>query len=884
MKADDFLDGKDSGQNADAFLDGGSTPATVVEKLDQIESGRKSAELSEPSAGEFLGNSLKKGVSAFLGFPGDIVDFARDLPLAPHPALIPLRILMDRGADKLGLRVTKEMLPTKNVIATSELFRDFLGVDQNMKTSDPALRIAGGISEMAGAGGPFGLVTKAPAMVPLVTGIIGSGIGLALGGDAAEGLGVKRNIGEAIGTFAGGLGPAVTGALATKVIGAIKGRFSKGSQINKAEREALNEVSTLIDEVPASGINLERSKRVSDEFAKEGINFTPSLPAKTNSPGMLAIEKNLVTDNPSALNRASKNAEDVQLQIADFIDAKFPVTKAQPAAKRVQDLMKLGAANLEKAKTQADDALDNLTAVFNRNPENFQNGQKIRQLFVRQKEVYQATRDAKYKDVYQTADRLGIRDNIDDVVTFVDDTLKSDLNAFTQAEIPSVFREVKRKFIGEQKELTGRSIPPDLLAESTKGKPADVSFEEMHSLLKRTNSDLAVLRGSGDVNAPTKIRLLENVKTMLTAKLDSYQNTAFGPVAEKLRDANRFYQTEYLPRFKQGFGSDISSKFTSGEFRTPHEKVTELITKANNVQAAKDFKLLFDDVPEAWNALRDGYMDTLFRNAGVIDANGRIKKTAMDAFLRKNAPTLDQFPQIKADIQLLSTNNAALLERQARIAVQQKELHAAELFKMFNGGDANRVLDTAVTNPQAMRLLAVNAKRGGPEMSKAFARSIAEQVMAKDDPVQFFFKNEEAIRNGLAPLGAEHFKNMRTAIEAVGISQRSIIPQTVRRESIVPDSIFGATGNSARAFIAAGKNIARGRSGPVQEGSFLLGQSYDKLRRDHKAVVLESIFYDTDTSKVMANLSKNPASEKARSDFATQMVKLGVQTEAAGQE
>lgn len=856
----------------------------LVEKLAQIEAGKKAAADKEPGAMEYLLNRAKKGFAGFMGMPGDMADTVRDIPVPGHPAFIPLSVLANTLATKLGIKASKEQLPTEKFIATSKSYRDVMGYDQGMKTSNDGLRYAGGVVEMGAAGGPFAPAMKATAIPSLITSAVGSGIGLEAGGDIAEGFGLDRQIGEAAGAFGGGLVPAVSGSATTAAAGAIKGRFSKGSQIAKAETEALREVRANIDDFPAAGINLDKSNRVAGEFAAEGIDFTPSLPAKTGSPGLLAIERNLVSDNPKALNRAVKNAEDVQLQISDFVDAKFPVTQSVPAATRVKNLMKLGADALEKAKTQVDDALDSIVARFNGQP-NDANGAKLRELFTKQKLIYRGIRDSKYKDVYDTANKLGLRDNIDDVVKYVDDTLKTDLNAYQQSDIPSVFREVSRKFGAKPAPETGRYVPPDLMAEATKGKPADLSFEELHSLYKRTNADLASLRGSMAPDKDFKIRLLENMKSMLKGKVDAYQDTAFGPVAEKLKAANGFYEAEYLPRFKQGFGGDISAKYATGEYRTPDQLVTSLITgRANNTQAAKDFKLLFDDVPEAWDALRDGYMDKLFREGGVINAQGRIAQPAMERFLRQNAPTLDQFPQIKQDIQRLATDNAGLLERQARIMAQQKELHANELFKMFNGGDAGKILDSAISNPDAMRLLSVNAKRGGPEMSKAFARSIAEQVMTKDDPVAFFTKNEQAIRNGLAPLGGEHWKNMRTALDATVISQRNDLPSTVLRQSTSPDSIAEQFGSSPRAIISHIINVERGRSGATQEGAAFLGRWFDKLRRDHKAVVMESIFYDPDTSKVMANLGKNPANQKAKSDFAAQMVKLGVQTEVAGQE
>jgi hypothetical protein len=198
-------------------------------------------------------------------------------------------------------------------------------------------------------------------------------------------------------------------------------------------------------------------------------------------------------------------------------------------------------------------------------------------------------------------------------------------------------------------------------------------------------------------------------------------------VAAKLKEANRFYAEEYVPRFKQGFGADIAAKYSSGEFRTPDQLVTELITKRpNNTQAAKDFKLLFDEVPEAWQALRSGYLDELYRGGGLIDKNGRINQRSLDTFLRKHEPTLAEFPQIKGELKQLSADNSALLERRAAIVATEKKLAADDLFKLFQGRDPNVVLTEAATNPNAMRVLAFQARHEpghGEELGRGSSRA-----------------------------------------------------------------------------------------------------------------------------------------------------------------
>jgi hypothetical protein len=377
--------------------------------------------------------------------------------------------------------------------------------------------------------------------------------------------------------------------------------------------------------------------------------------------------------------------------------------------------------------------------------------------------------------------------------------------------------------------------------------------------------------------------LLEGLKTKLTQKLAGFEAEGFGEVATKLKEANRFYAEEYLPRFKQGFGSDLAARYPSGEFRTADQMITSLVTKANNTQAARDFKLLFDDIPEAHAALRAGYMDELFRNTGVIGKDGRINQRSLDSFLRKHEPTLKEFPAIRTELRQLALDNEALLTRRAQLVAAEKKLVAQDLFKLFQGRDPAVILTEATTKPNVMRALAYQA-RNDPNMAKGLARGVAEHVTRQQDPAAFLAANEEAIRIGLKPLGEEHFRNLKTAVEAMTINSRSAPPASVAAGSGTPDAIAERLGSSPRAMIAHYLNVQRGRTGAAQEATAFLGRWFDKLRRDHKAVAMEAVFYDKDTARALANLAKNPTSERAKLDFATQMTALGVRVNVAGQE
>lgn len=869
----------------------------IASNLAKIDAQEKASKFEEPSTIAYYFNRLKKGAAGFLGIPGDVLQAVKPtsknlFEMANNPAITMPDDQRAAIREEAGLKAIRPAVDPSSIegfiekpIATSADYRGAFGHDPKMRTGSDLKRYTGAVVEMAGAGGPFGLAMKAKNVPALVTSTFGSGVGMEAGGDVASGLGLDRQAGEAVGALAGGLSSAVLPNVTGAAVDAAKRRFSPEANRAAGESAAAREIGEQLQSYPQAKANIERSVEVSDMVP----GFNPSLPARSNAPGLLAEEKRLIAASPKTLNRAVENIEANNRAIADFVDTKFPVGTGEPAATRVANLQKMSAQRLEGMKTAIDDKLDDAVRVFESNPSNAENGTRLRDLFFKQKELYSGIRAQKYTEVYKEAEKLGVKANVDDAVQYVDDVLKGEMNAYQQSEIPSVFRQIKSKFAKEvsnepriKTTPTGKKIR--LYDTAPAEKPAaDISFEELHSLFKRTNRDLASLRGSTAQDKDFQIHLLEDLKTILRQKIEAFEGQGFGEVAVKLKEANRFYADEYLPRFKQGFGGDIAAKYGTGEFRTPDQMVTSLITKANNTQAAKDFKLIFDESPEAWSALRAGYMDELYRNGNVIGRDGRINQRALDTFLRKHDPTLAEFPQIKGELQKLALDNEGLLARRAQIVASEKKLAANDLYRLFQGRDPTEVLTEATSNPNAMRVLSMVAKRD-PGMSNGLARGIAEHVVAQPDPAAFLVKNMPAIEAGLKPLGKDHMRNLQTAVEAMSINSRSLPPSSINAASVLPDSVAEKLGSSPRAIISHVLNVERGRSGATQEGAAFLGRWFDKLRREHKAAAMEAAFYDKDVARAMAAVVANPASEKAQMDFVQQMTALGVRAVVAGQQ
>lgn len=834
----------------------------------------------EPGTMEYLWNRAKKGFSGFMGMPGDVTQARAGVSPSPLPGLMPVQAILSALERSRGVGPN----PSTDIgaPATSTQYREAFGVDPEMTTSSPGLRYAGGIAEMSGAGGPMMFARGAAA--PMLTGTIGSGIGMEAGGDISEGIGLSRQGGEAAGAILGGLPSVAASTVGGAAVGLIRNRFSPAAQRARAAGEVNKEVLGTLESFPPARSNLERSLQVSDEMAKAGAEFTPSLPARTGAPGLLATEKLLVTEKPSALNKAVQNIEKNESEIAKFVNTMFPGGPSGVVT-QVAKLQKTAGAKLDQMRQAIDSKLDDVARLFERKPDNHAAGEQVRELLLKQKAAYRGAAGQKYQEVYEAANGAKIRETVDDLVAYTDDVLKSKLNTYQQSEIPSIFRTVRDKFMKDEAKTvtdkyTGRPIR---ITPEAGGTESTITFEELHSLSKRVNSDLAALRGSQRLDRDFQSLLLNRAKDMIEQKLAKYEGAEYGDVAAKLTEANRFYREEYLPRFKQGFGDDALSRYPTGEYKVPNQMLLDRMTGRNAAQAAKDYKLLFDDVPEAWGALRDRYMDLLWSQKGIINESGKINPKSLDSFLRQHSQTLNEFPQIRNEFQQLRLDNTALLERRGRIVASQEQLSEADMFKLFQNKDPSAVMREAMSSPNVMRLLAHHA-RGDTGAANALARSVAKQVTESADPVKFLTENRKAIEIGLESLGPDHLKNLETAVEALSINRRSDIPTFVKSSSVAPDAIAEKVGSSPRAIIAHILNVERGRSGPAQEGAAFLGRWFDKLRREHKAATMEAVFYDKDAARAIATLAKNPESKASRINWVNAMAGLGIRAEVAGQE
>lgn len=877
----------------------GGTGASPDADLAAIDSAAEKRAASEPTAGAYLGNRAKKGFGNFMGLPGDLLEvnpkfdnlIAETQDKLDRAPSVYMKKYLESRLRELNARKADGRMSLNaggSVMATSDMYKEAMGYDKNMKTDNDLLRYAGGVAEMAGAGGPLASVVKNPLQAySLFSGTAYGGVGMEAGGDTASAMGLNRDLGEAAGAALGMTGPALLGQGASAGLQFAKSRFSPEFAKKKAEAEALQKVSGLVAAHPESEANLARAEELRGRIP----GYQPGAAASTGAPGLVALERSLAAQSPENLATAAKHVGESAQAIENFVATTY-AQGALDTPKKIAVLAKKKTEALAAARANIDEELVGLNAAFERNT-NPANGELLRRKLNERNSVLRAEKDGRYAAVDEEAARVGVTDDIGDIVAFTKKTLADDFNGFQPENIPSVFREVKSMFLKEAK-------PGRVAKETPTGKkiysydepaaaPTEVSFDKMMSLRRRVNNDIAETYASSGTDRETKLRLLGGMKEMIEMRVQQYSDPEkYGRLGALLQDAEGFYKTEYAPRFKQGFGFDAqmrNSRAGGGMAYTPEEITTKLL-KPTDPQAARDFKFLYGDDPEAMGALKDAWLDTLHKRTSIFDRNGVVKPTALDNFMRQHADALREVPFIRTELQALSTDATALLARREAISVAQKKLADNKFIDLVQNQDPEKVIGVAISDEKAMRVLSGMAKKDGALAQEALARRVAEKITEAPDPAAFLNAHRETVSQVFGRMGPEHVRNMDDIVDAISILKRADVPRNVHGAPTMQDPMMEATGSSLRSWIASLMSIERGRTGVLQEGGFMVGRYLAKLTTGHRDAVMQAALYDPHFSKVLSEAfhAKAPIPDRIQTRLAEEFGKIGVRAFVAGEE
>lgn len=732
--------------------------------------------------------------------------------------------------------------------------------------------------EMAGAGAPFSLGTIARAAQPGAAAlselgsVIGGSVGLKLGGDVAEAVAGPegRSTGEMVGALGGGIAGLGSPAAFNKIWATVRPNLSQASSEASVKAIAGKTLGGAINANPQAAANMQQADDVSAALRQKGAGeFRPTIGQATDAEGVQSLEAQLARSTPEDLGQyAQRQRENVDvINRARSID--FP---------EGGDFVRQ-AGNVQRATVkQLETRLDRVTKEMERVASGVQGGaqqaagERLRQLRDQAQNAARAVKTAKISDVYATADRLGVSENMDDVVALVRRIGGDDPNTFQQ--MPPVFRQVIEEF-GE-KQVTGRSIPPDLMdaAGLSGGKPA--SFEKLHSLWRETNSQYATAERIGDQNA---MYYLTQLKNSLRQKLAKYEGGDYQELADKFKDFNQWFSTKYAPAFYEGVGGRMSATSRFGDQVKPEAVVGRFFSPSG----IDDFNLIYAGNREAQDALKDGVLG-MFAESAIKD--GRIDQRAAASFMRRNAETLDKIPDIRAALTDANARNAALAERGARLSAAVKAQDNSIVAQIAKTEDPAAFVQGALSNRRELMALVQSART--PEARRGVLRAIADNVPAAAaragvDPLKFVEQNADTLRPVLNRLGPQHYDNLKILANADTILGRTQVPT----HAVTPrmqDGLENITGSSPRTVWAQTANAAAGRQSHVSAFLHLFTRFGIRLTEKQTNAVLKEVIYNPELARDLVRSAGKPFSVGESNKLANHLANAGIRAAAAGQE
>lgn len=830
------------------------------------------ARTPEPLA-PYLADSFKKGVSGLVALPGLAVD-AANLPLKAFDYASEKVTELAGGDPSKSVRLSSDypFMGSQNLYeGASRLLgvKDLPTPKNEYGRPSKSNEYLGKLAEFAGASvlPGIGVVSAAErkllaAMVEIAaTAISATGAveGKELGRTLAPKMGVDPMRAEMMGELLGSLaGPGVAGAAARGIErGTARGSqfvtehtgmtgLSREAQQRAGQALATRQLRESLEAAPGSQANLANAVELQNRIP----GFRPTLGEASGAPGVIAIEERIAGSSPQDLAAAAARREENVSAIQDFSDRTFPQPAAGPTdAARTRYTAR--AEQLSRQREAVDEQIRRLSELDG--VDNAAIGTRLRQLRDEAQSKARAQRNALYDDVYLSAERANVTENVSDIRDIMRQVAGSDENA---AQImPALYADLSQAIKKYEAKPSRIQLPEGVSVPRQQG--VIVPFAALHSMSKRAGEDSMRAVMAGDM---TRAYHIAQVRDAINAKLAKFEGAEYGDVAEKLRTANRFHREKYAPVFQEGLGGRMVRFNRFGDTTADEEIVRKLIFTPGGQRGMSEFFDIYGTNPEAAKLLENGVMD-MFAKAAVRD--GEIKTAALQGFIRQHKAQLDAMPAVRNRLRSIESANEALLSRREAIQAQQKKLDRTAVAKIAKTENVDEVVEKALTDRRTMQALTSQAARN-PQASQAVARAIADAVSAKPDPYAYIQANAPMLRQALKGLGSEHFDNLLTISKAESTLGRVRVPSAVNLERL-QDIGEQAVGTSVKGLFSRMLNVKKGYMSGGYAAFDVGGRYIYKIKAEEAHKLMKAAIYDPELAKVLAQAPRRAPQETMNS-------------------
>jgi len=613
-----------------------------------------------------------------------------------------------------------------------------------------------------------------------------------------------------------------------------------------ARNRARKQVAAAIGENPNSSKNIDRSLELGEEIE----NFKPSPAQAADSPGMTAMQQSVDQKNVANINRAMKN----ELANVDAVQAYYRRAFPEPAIKEftAKKVFKSTKNDIRMEFRKIEQQQRELAKTYGRKATEA-GGKRLRKIAKEKMEVVRKAKNAKYDELYDAADELGVMDDVSDIRKLVVDIQADDQYFFDT--VPGVYKKIKSLLSEGAESASGLvELPPGLTSKPT----ANIaSFRKIHSLYREISREYnRALR----VDDGTKLFHLGGIKNTLDDKLAKFDDPVYGNFAKHKGAVDTFYREEYSNVFKQGLGAEILG--IGRNKPTPEGLiVSRNILKKGTSEGLDQFNKLYEDVPEAQLLLRDGIMDAFSQKTV---KQGKLSQSAVDTFMGDYKEVLDKVPTTKAVFSHTETMLDNMAKRQQKVNTRYKrfikqkandEFKASPYAKIAGYDDIDGAVEYALTDKSAMRILLRSMK--SKEAKESLASTFADHIMNQNNPWQFLTDNEETLKPIFNQLKPAHYNNLKNVAEAMNILNRHSTIMRLNPNKASIDQLQEAIGTSVPSAFAQLRWAALYGKTSLSYVGVDIGSKYlYKLHQGNVERLIEEALYDPDLAKLVSDITK----------------------------
>jgi len=787
----------------------------------------KQPQQPEPSAGEYLKDRAKIGVSGLISLPG--------MPAAMATSAINFL------AEQAGL---PKIVQAGGVGDLANAAQELVGVE-HLKTEDDALRYAGGAVEFASGSvipGAF-VVSKVPSITgkvltagtELLSATLGGG-GMELGGDVAEGVGVDRAYGEVPAAVAGTMTPYAVPRAIQPIFARLKAYFSPETQKALGKQAAANIISKELEEVPDAMANLKRSEQLRENIP----GYSPTLGDSTDAVGIQSLEKRFAESSQEGFTKAQQAEKLSTDAIRKKYQEVFKETQSNISTIPTRRLAAVRTSLVQKEAKIGKQITELESKITTKNAEKI--GQDLRKLRQEQQVVARGVKNSKYIDFYKAADDARITFAPEEFGVWADDILKAEGMTF-QDKSP-VLKQIASKYAAKPKEsyglldASGRPVP------SVAVRHDPIRMEEFHSMLKEVRREYRMASRSATKD-PALINQLGNIKNKFESMLDSFKDHSFGNVATKLDEADAFYMDKYQRVFKEGVGGRMVNSNQYGKATPDESIVTKLVLGRDS--GLDDFYNIYGESQEAQMLLENGILDAFARKA---IKGGTYQEGAASTFLKVHQDKLTKIPNLQKLLQSKQDTYQALVNRRGFIEAKKIALNKSKLQAVTGYRDTETLIASAIKDPAKMAVLDRTVTKSGKEGMEALQSGVASHILKQQEPYKYFRENRTVLHS-LYKHNPKHFRDLLDLAEAKEILTRKFNVRQVETSLGAKDPIKEAIGTSFRESATLLRHVSSGWISPEYALSHVGSKALFKVRQDEMNKLIENAFYDPEVAKLL---------------------------------